>query len=153
MAADAWKKYETFPEWMGDNTIDMDGDTFKCGLLTSSYSPSASAEDEWGDISGNEISSGTGYTTGGFTLTQTWAHSTGTTTFDCSTDPNWTASGGSITARYAVIYDSTPTGTPTAPLICWSLLDNTPADVTVTDGNTLTVEMNASGIFTITGMT
>jgi len=57
----------------------------------------------------------------------------------------WTASGGSITARYAVIYNSTTGG-----LIGYSLLDNSPADVTATTGNTFTVSPNASGIFDLT---
>ena len=121
MAANAWKKYETFPERMGDSTIDMDDDSFKCALLTSTYTPSASGDAVWADISGDEIGSGTGYTTGGFAITQTWAHSTGTTTFD-SDNPNWTASGGSITARTAVIYDVIATPAPVNPLVCWSLL-------------------------------
>jgi hypothetical protein len=151
MAADAWKKYETFPEFMGDNTIDMDGDTFKMALFLSTSNCATVTFDEYGDLT-NEHANGNGYTTGGDTLVVTWAHSTGTTTFD-SDDGAWTASGGSIVARFAVIYDDTPTGTPADPLVCYSLLDNTPADVTVTDGNTLTVEINASGVFTITGMT
>jgi hypothetical protein len=33
--------------------------------------------------------------------------------------------------------------------VCYSLLDNSPADVTVTDTNTLTVQINASGVFTL----
>lgn len=152
MAANAWKKYETFPERMGDGILDMDDDSFKCGLFTSTYVPNAATDALWADIVANEIGSGTGYATGGFAMTQTWAHSTGTTTFD-SDNPNWTASGGAITARTAVIYDVIATPAPVNPLICWSLLDNTPADVSVTDGNVLTIEMNATGIFTITGMT
>ena len=35
-------------------------------------------------------------------------------------------------------------------LIAYGLMDDTPADVTVTDGNTLTLQWNASGIFTLT---
>jgi hypothetical protein len=61
----------------------------------------------------------------------------------------FTASGGSITARYAVIDDDTVTTPVADPLVCYSLLDNSPADLTATDGNTFTVQMNASGIFTL----
>jgi hypothetical protein len=35
------------------------------------------------------------------------------------------------------------------PLIASILLDTTPADVTATAGNTLTLQWNASGIFTL----
>jgi hypothetical protein len=37
------------------------------------------------------------------------------------------------------------------PLICVSLLDTAPANVTATDTNTLTIAINASGVFTLSG--
>ena len=152
MAANAWKKYESFPEYMGDGTIDMDTHTFKVALyLSSSNAATVTTNTVKADLT-NEHANGNGYTTGGATLASvTWTHSTGTTTFDCA-DPTWTASGGNIVARFAVIYDDTPTS-PADPLVCYSLLDNTPADVTVPDGSTLTLQINASGILTVTGMT
>ena len=64
-------------------------------------------------------------------------------TVDISTDPVWTASGGSITARFAVIYEVS------GRVLCYATLDSTPADVTATDGNTFTVAANASGLFTL----
>jgi hypothetical protein len=36
------------------------------------------------------------------------------------------------------------------PLVASILLDTTPADVTTTTGNTLTLQWNASGIFAVT---
>jgi hypothetical protein len=83
-----------------------------------------------------------GYTTGGIAITLTLAGTT-TVTVDISTDPVWTASGGSITARFAVIYEVG------GNVLCYALLDSTPADVTATTGNTLTVAANASGVFTL----
>lgn len=152
MAASAWRKYESFPEYMGDNTIDMDNDTFKMGLyLSTSNAATVTTNTVLADLT-NEHANANGYTTGGATLgSVTWTHSSGTTTFDCA-DVTWTASGGSIVARFAVIYDDTPTS-PADPLVCYSLLDTTPADVTVTTGNVLTIQINASGVFTVTGMT
>lgn len=149
MAADAWKKYESFPEYMGDNSIDMDGDTFKMALFLSTSNAATASNSLYGDLT-NEHANNNGYTTGGTTVAATWTHSGGTTTFDVA-DGSWTASGGSIVARFAVIYDDTPVS-PAKPLVCWSLLDNTPANVTATDGNILTVQINASGVFTVTGM-
>ena len=64
-------------------------------------------------------------------------------------DEVFTASGGSIVCRFAVIDDDTVSSPVTDPLVCFSLLDNAPADVTATDTNTLTIAMNASGIFTL----
>lgn len=149
MAADAWIRYNGFSEYLGDGTIDMDNDTFKMQLHTSTYTP-AVTHDVLTDLT-NEVANGNGYTTGGVTLSGvTWTRSTTTVTFD-ATDAQWTASGGSIVARYAVIYDDTPSGTPTDPLVAYSLLDDTPADVTVADGNTLTIAFHANGILTLTG--
>ena len=53
------------------------------------------------------------------------------------------------TARYAAIYDDTVASPVVDPIVCSTLLDTTPADVTATDGNTFTIQMNASGIFTL----
>lgn len=134
--------YDSFKEYLGDGTIDLDGDTFKVLLTSSAYTPNAGTHTTLTDIT-NELS-GNGYARQ--TLTSvTWTEASGTVTFD-SADPQWTASGGSIVARYWVLYDDTPTS-PADPLIAYGLLDNTPADVTTTDGNTLTASVNASGWF------
>jgi hypothetical protein len=85
----------------------------------------------------------TGYTAGGATAAATWANASGTETFDCA-DVSWTASGGTIVARFAVIYDST-----TGDLIAYSLLDTTPADVTIASGSTLQLQINVAGVFTL----
>jgi hypothetical protein len=145
MAAGSWIVYNSFKEFLGDGTIDLDGDTFIMGLSTDTYTP-ALTHAGIADIT-NELS-GSGYARK--TLSATWSLVSSTVTFDCD-DQVWTASGGPITARYAWIFDDTVT-TPTAdPLVCYSLLDTTPADVTATDGNTLTVAINASGVFTLSG--
>jgi hypothetical protein len=90
----------------------------------------------------NEHANNNGYTTGGNSITLTLAGTT-TVTVDIATDPVWTASGGSIVARFAVIYEVG------GNVLCYCLLDNTPADVTATSGNTLTVAAHSSGVFTL----
>lgn len=147
MTANALAFYDSFIEYMADGTIDLDTHTFKVILVTSTYTPSASTHTVYADIT-NELSTANGYTNGGQALgTVTWSQTGGTATFDAA-DTVWTASGGSITARYAVIYDDTPTS-PADPLVGYILLDNSPADVTATDGNTFTLQWNGSGIFTV----
>lgn len=150
MAADAWKLYHTAKEYLGDGTLDLDLDTIKCALFlsTSNAATLTNTVNEYGDLT-NEHANGNGYTTGGVTVAATWVESAGTITFDVA-DAVWTASGGSIVARFAVLYANV-TRTIVDPLIAMTLLDNTPADVTVTDGNTLTVAINASGVFTLSG--
>lgn len=137
--------YNSFREFVADGTIDLDTHTFKVMLVSSSYTFSA-AHTVKTDIT-NELATANGYTAGGATLgSVTWGHSGGTATFDAA-DTTWTASGGPITARRAVIYDDTAASDE---LVASVLLDTTPADVTATDGNTLTLQWNASGILTIT---
>lgn len=137
--------YNSFREYVADGTIDLDTHTFKVMLVASGYTPST-AHTVKTDIT-NELSTANGYTAGGATLgSVAWGHSGGTATFDAA-DTVWTASGGSIVARYAVIYDDTAASDE---LVCYILLDTTPADVTTTAGNTLTLQWNGSGIFTIT---
>lgn len=153
MAAGKWKLYEAGKEYIGDGTVDLDTATFKMALFQStSNADTLSGSDALADLT-NEVANANGYTTGGVTLTGvTWVNSGGTITFDCD-NAVWTASGGTIAARFAVIYRSGSSGSPavTDALVCVSLLDTTPADVTATTGNTLTVQINASGVFTLSG--
>lgn len=147
MAAGAWKLYESAKEFIGDGTIDLDTHTFNVALFLSTSNCNTLTHDELADLT-NQVANGAGYTTGGQALSGvTWSRSGGTVTFDAN-DPVWTASGGPITARFAVIYNDTATG---KPLLAVCLLDTAPADVTATDGNTFTIQINASGIFTLSG--
>lgn len=125
---------------MADGTMDLDNDTFKIMLTTSTYTPAATHSVK-ADVT-NEIS-GTGYTAGGATLQNvTWTESSGTVTLD-ATDVSWTSA--TFTARYAVIYDDTPTS-PLDPLVC---LIDFGTDKSVTAG-TFTIQFHANGIFTLT---
>lgn len=90
----------------------------------------------------NEHANGNGYTTGGISMGALTLSGTTTVTVDDPADMVWTASGGSIVARFAALYKSA------GNILLYCLLDSTPADVTVTAGNTLTIALHASGIFT-----
>lgn len=151
MAATAWRKYESFPIFLGDGTIDLDTHTFKVALFQStSNAATVTTNQFYGDLT-NEVANANGYTTGGVTLTGvSWTKTGGTSTWDFSGDPSWTAAGGNIVARFAVIYDNT---TGSKHLVAYCILDSTPADITVSNGVTFTLTLNASGIFTVTGMT
>ena len=145
MAAGNWIVYDSAREYLADGTIDLDTHTFKVMLTTSSYTPSAS-HTVLADVT-SEVTNGNGYLTGGQALTSvTWAHSGTTATFDAA-NPAWTASGGSIAnIKNAVIYDDTAASDE---LLCYCVLDA--STITVTDGNTFTINLNASGILTLSG--
>ncbi|KKN73409.1 hypothetical protein LCGC14_0401120 [marine sediment metagenome] len=148
MAADVWDFYNEFTELIGDGTIDLDADTFNLGLYLSTSNAATLTLSGRAAVT-NQHASANGYTQPGSALdSPTWVRSGGTTTFD-SADEVFTASGGSIVCRFAVIDDDTVASPVVDPLVCFSLLDNTPADVTATDTNTLTIAMHGSGIFTL----
>ncbi len=86
--------------------IDLETDSIKVALFTSSYTPNIDTQDFFNDLTG-EVAAGGGYTSGG----QALANKTVTTdntddegVFDAD-DVAWTSS--TITARYAVIYKDT----------------------------------------------
>ena len=140
MAAGAWTFTNGGRTKLLDGTFDIDTDSYKMALFLSTPNLGATSTTYAGVT--NEHANANGYTTGGIAVALTLAGTT-TVTVDVTTDPVWTASGGSIVARFAVIYEVS------GNVLCYCLLDSTPADVTVTTGNTLTVQINASGVFTL----
>lgn len=138
-AAGAW----TFPDSartdLLNGTFDLDSDTWKMALFLSTSNIGAASTTYAGLT--NEHANANGYTTGGTAITISLSGTT-TVTAD-STDATWTASGGSIVARFAVIYEVG------GRVLCYCLLDSAPADVTITTGNQLTVQINVSGVFTL----
>jgi len=148
--ADKWLIYDSFKEYGYDGTVDLDTDTIKCALFLSTSNAATLTHDEFGDLT-NEHAAGFGYTAGGDNLVSpTWVRSGAVTTFDAD-DPVWSASGGSIICRFAVIYVNVTRNGVTDPLMGYSLLDNTPANVTATDGNNLSLTLDANGIFDLSG--
>lgn len=137
MAAGTFTLYDHVAEGLGNKEFNFDTDVFKLTLHTSLYVPNG-AHAVAADLT-NEVAAGNGYATGGITLTgQTWAQAAGVAKFDTD-DAIWTAAGGPITARYAVLRDTT-----IDHLVGYLLLDTTPANVVATDGNTLTVGPHAA---------
>lgn len=140
MAAGAWTFTNAGRTYFLDGTFDLNSDTFKIALFLSTSNIGAGSTTYAGLT--NEHSNANGYTTGGNAVTGSLSGTT-TVTFD-TTDPTaWTASGGSITARFAVLYEVS------GNVVAYCLLDSTPADVTATAGNTLTVAIHSSGVFTL----
>jgi hypothetical protein len=134
MAAGAWTFTDQARTDLLDGTIRVAADTFKMALFLSTSNIGAASTTFAGVT--NEHAANNGYSAGGISVDLTLAGTT-TVTADIATDPVWTASGGSIVARFAVICEVA------------GLLDSAPANVTATDGNTLTVAAHASGVFTL----
>lgn len=125
--------------------IDFDSDTIKVALFTSSYTPNQDTHAYYSDVVSNEVS-GTGYTAGGASLsskTVTYDGANNVTIFDAA-DVTWSSS--TITARYAIIYDDTPSTNATKPLLGY--VDFT-SDQSSNAGN-FTLTWDATGIIRIT---
>ena len=145
MAAGAWVVHDKAKQKMLNGTLDLDTDAFVMKLMASTSNVATTTVSDATTLT-NELATANGYTAGGAAITTpSVTEAAGVTTFDCD-DVVWNASGGSIAARFAVIVDTTATPDE---VIAHSLLDTTPADVTATDGNPLTVAIHANGVFSV----
>jgi len=101
------------------------GDTFKIALFTSSATLGAATT---AYSTSNEVS-GTGYTAGGNTLTNVTPTTSGTTAFTDFADTTW--STATITARGALIYNSTDSDKAVVVLDFGSDKTSTAGDFTI----------------------
>jgi len=124
----------------GSNAV---GDTYKVKLYTTATFDATNTQ--LSGITGTEAATGTGYTAGGQALANV-AVTTVTTNdakFDAD-DVTWTATGGSITASYAVIYNDTDANDPPIAFIDFD------GSQSAGDQTDFKIIWNASGIFTFT---
>jgi hypothetical protein len=147
--------YEFAVKYASDGTFDLDDTTnWKLALFlsTSNANTLSVGTGVYGDLT-NEHANNNGYATGGVALSGiTWTRSGNTTTFTASNlAPAFTASGGDIVARFAVIYKNATVNSIVKPMLCVSLLDTAPANVTALNGNPLNITFHASGIVAFTG--
>jgi hypothetical protein len=85
-------------------SVDLDSDTIKLILITSSYTPDQALHDFRDDLGANEASGGSGYTAGGFTLgSKTLAATSLTLNWDAA-DISQAIVGGPFAFRYGVYY-------------------------------------------------
>lgn len=143
MAATAWTLYDKAKKKLMNGTIKLGVDVFKMQLHTSASNASTSTLSTAASVT-SEVTNGNGYATGGKSLTsQTWSvgASASQYRFD-SADLVFSASGGNIAnIKFAVVKNSA------GQALMWSRLST--AQFTLTDGNTLTIQINANGYFTL----
>jgi len=143
MAAGAWKINNNAKLKLGDTSIDLGGASFNITL----HSVGASDNLLSGVVSvftsiGSECTGG-GYTAVGTALASpTWALSGQNAKFDAA---DWVVTGSIASIKYAVIMQSV--SATSGLVLCYSTLSTSGFDVTGT--NTLTIEMNSAGIFTL----
>jgi len=139
-AASVWTLTNEGRTKLLDGTIIPGADTFKMALFQSTSNIGA-ASALYSSLT-NELANANGYLTGGVAVTLSLS---GTTVVMIdSTDGIWTAAGGPLDARFAVIYEVG------GHVLAYSLLDTTPADLHAADGQQLKVEIAAQGLGTLT---
>jgi hypothetical protein len=141
MAAGAWT-FTNEGRTKLQGAFDIATDSWKCALFLST-SDIGAASTTFAGVT-NQHATANGYTAGGIAVALTLAGTT-TVTTDITTDPVWAASGGSIVARFAVIYEVG------GNVLAYCTLDTSGGgtDVTATNGQTLTVAAHASGVYTL----
>lgn len=119
------------------------GDTYKVALYTAATFDATNTT--LAGVTKTEVAGSYGYTTGGQALTGVAV--TTVTTNDAKFDANdltWSASGGAITASYAILYNDTDTNDPPIAFIDFG------GSESAGDGTSFLIVWNASGIFTFT---
>jgi len=147
MAASPWAFYNIAKKRIGNGDILLDAGIWKVVLSGSASNASLATLSKTSQIT-DELAVQGGYVAGGRTLsTVAWTIAGGSVKFDAC-DLIFTASGANLSdIKYAVIHTSVGAVT-SGYLLCWSKLST--AQFTVTTGNTLTIQMAAAGIFTLT---
>ena len=125
--------------------IDLPTDAINALLSTSTTAPDQDVWDYYDDVT-NEVAAGGGYTTGGELITtdsSTYTGGTNIWNYD-GDDVTWATS--TITARYAIVYDTTPGTAATDPLMSYV---NFGTDQSSSGGD-FKIVWNAAGIVRVT---
>lgn len=126
-----WVLYDSFREYIGDGTIDLDDDEFQVELVSSGYTPIALTHTHRSDIEAHVIE---GYET---TLTSVaWTRDEDIVDW-AADDVLIEVVGTPIQPRWAVLLNTTASG---SPLVGYLTLG---ADMTVGDGQRLRINLSA----------
>jgi len=140
MAVDQWVTHNAAIEKINDNTINWENDALEVRLFTSASNVSDVTVDDATTLT-NEVT-GNGYAVDSVTGVVTRV--VGVTTLGI-TNAVYNASGGNIVARYAGLVDTTTTPDT---VVAHILLDDTPGDITIVDGNPGTLS-SPTGVTTV----
>jgi hypothetical protein len=150
MAAGPVNVYDNAIKFLMNGTLDLDSNTIKLALFSSTMTVDLANHDTFSDLSG-EIAGSYGYTSGGEALANKALTAITNGAKFSSDNVQWNASGGAISAwRYGVFYAVGTLNGVVNPLIAYFVGDSTPADIPATsDGNSLQVSCPTDGWFDI----
>lgn len=136
-----YQKFQVFVEHIAEKIHDLSADALTIAL-TNTANPPVVTNNVLLDLT---IIAYTNLSTR-LIVTTSSSHTTGTYAL-VLVDHVLTASGGSVAAfRYVCIYNDTPSSAPVDPLICFF---DYGSDLILADTETLTIDFNATGLFTL----
>jgi hypothetical protein len=148
MAAGAWTVYNKAKKKIGNATLSLAATVYRMGLYTSASNAATATLSTISQVT-NEVTEANGYSSSGKALTnEVWTvgASAGQYKFDFD-DVVWTATGGTIAGiKYAVVWISAASA-GARHVLCNSQL--TSSQFTLSQNNTLTIQINAAGCLTL----
>ena len=150
MGASAWTIYNKAKERIGNGLLNLSTTPFRMALFKSGSNFGTATLENYGSLT-SQVTNGNGYVTSGKTLAgEDWTvgASAKQFKFDADDPATWTASGGALSLIKGAVIFASGTSAGNKYLLCYASLST--AAFTLADGNTLTIQFNASGIFTMT---
>ena len=149
MSAQAWKLYNKTKRNIGKALLPLDSTAFRIQLHTSASNFATLTLSVIGSVD-NQVSEANGYSSSGKALTgevYTVGASAKQYKFDTD-DAFWSANGGSISNIKAAVIWISGASAGARKLLCFASLTST--QFALAAGNRITIQMNASGLFTVT---
>ena len=149
MAAAAWSVYNEAKKKIGNGTLSLAATTFRVALFKSSSNFATFTSSIKPELT-NEVTQANGYTTSGKACaSEVWTVGASAKQYKFDFDDLvFTASGGNITSIKAAVVFVSAAASASRFLLCFSSL--TSSEFTLSSGNTLTLQINASGVLTLT---
>lgn len=147
MAAQAFKLYNRAKRKLGAGTIVLPG-AYRIALVGSGSNFATATISLFGSVS-DQVTEANGYSSSGKALaSEAWTAgaSAGQIKFDAA-DPVWTATGGAINSIKACVIFASGASAGACHVLAYASL--TSSAFNLSSGNTLTIQFNSSGIFTL----
>lgn len=146
MAAQKWTLYNKAIRKIGAGTMIM-GNALRMALVTSASNFATKTLSLLGSLT-NQVTESNGYSSSGKALaSEGWIVGVSAGQYKLSAaNPIWTATGGAIANLKAAVLFMSGASAGLCHLLAYASLTST--QFTLASGNTLTVQFNASGIFT-----
>lgn len=148
MAAQAWKVYNLAKKKIGNGSLNLASTAFRMTLHTSASNAATLTLGVYGSLTG-EVSEANGYSSSGKALTgEVWTVGASAKQYKFDVDDVvWTGTGGAISnIKFAVIWLSGASAGGRHLLATASL---TSSQFNLSSGNTLTLQINSAGVFTL----